>query len=64
MSALTTIVRRFGYPAQSPLASLTLYYTLLVAVSALLLRNLSMTLRHGCAAFTVARPRPRGVGVQ
>ena len=37
MSALTTIVRRFAYPAQSPLASLTLYYTLLVAVSALLL---------------------------
>ena len=37
MTALTTIVRRFAYPAQSPFVSLTLYYSLLVAVSTLLL---------------------------
>ncbi len=37
MSALTTIVRRFAYPAQAPFVSLTLYYVCLAAVSALLL---------------------------
>ncbi len=37
MSALTTIVRRFAYPAQAPFVSLTLYYALLAAVSTLLL---------------------------
>lgn len=37
MSALSTIVRRFAYPAQAPFVSLTLYYACLAAVSALLL---------------------------